>query len=128
MKTIKICDKEYDIDCNAYTYLQFKQIFGCGLFKDIQTMKTFFAKQAETLAQLQSQNIEDEKLEEALNNKLLTYIDDYVEALTRLTYIFIYTANQNFMSYEEFMKDIPKLSIDDDWVIEVTEFAVEKFC
>jgi hypothetical protein len=26
------------------------------------------------------------------------------------------------------MKDIPKLSIDDDWIVEVTEFAVEKFC
>ena len=29
---------------------------------------------------------------------------------------------------EDFMKDIPKLSIDDEWIAEVTEFAVEKFC
>ena len=26
MKTIKICDKEYDIDCNALTFLQFKKV------------------------------------------------------------------------------------------------------
>ena len=41
MKIIKICDKEYEIDCNALTYIQFKKIFGVGLFKDIQTLKTF---------------------------------------------------------------------------------------
>lgn len=118
MKTIKICDKECNIDCNAYTFLQFKQVFGHGIFKDIQVLKDFFTKQAETI-------IKNENKE---NDSILTYVDDFVEAITRIAYIFIYTVDTSFENYEDFMKDIPRLSIDDDWILEVTELAVEKFC
>jgi len=30
MKTITICDKEYDIDCNALTYIKYKSFFNTG--------------------------------------------------------------------------------------------------
>lgn len=128
MKTIKICDKEYDIDCNALTFLQFKKVFGVGIFKDIQTLKNFFAKQAEKIVALKEKGLNEVDIEKVLNEELLDYVDDFVEAITRIAYILIYTANSKFKSYEDFMKDIPKLSIDDDWIVEVTEFAVEKFC
>lgn len=128
MKTIKICDKEYDIDCNALTFLQFKKVFGVGIFKDIQTLKTFFAKQAEKIISLKEKELKEVDIEKELNNELLNYVDDFVEAITRIAYILIYTANNEFKSYEDFMKDIPRLSIDDEWIVEVTEFAVEKFC
>lgn len=128
MKIIKICDKEYEIDCNALTYIQFKKIFGVGLFKDIQTLKTFFAIQTEKILELNKKGIEKIEIERELNEELLNYVDDFVESITRIAYILIYTANNKFKNYEEFMKDIPKLSIDDEWIVEVTEFAVEKFC
>lgn len=128
MKTIKICDKEYEIDCNAFTYVQFKKIFGIGLFQDIQTLKTFFSKQSKKILELEETGLEEVEVEKELNKELLNYVDDFVEAITRITYILIYTANDKFKSYEDFMKDIPKLSIDDEWIVEVTEFAVEKFC
>ena len=128
MKTIKICDKEYDIDCNALTFLQFKKAFGVGIFKDIQTLKTFFAKQAEKIVALKEKGLREVDIEKVLNEEILDYVDDFVEAITRIAYILIYTANSKFKSYEDFMKDISKLSIDDDWIVEVTEFAVEKFC
>ena len=128
MKTIKICDKEYNIDCNAFTYVQFKKVFGIGLFQDIQTLKNFFAIQTEKVITLKEQGLQELEIEKELNKELLSYVDDFVEAITRIAYILIYTANNKFKNYEEFMKDIPKLSIDDEWIVEVTEFAVEKFC
>lgn len=128
MKTIKICDKEYNIDCNAFTYVQFKKVFGIGLFQDIQTLKNFFAIQTEKVITLKEQGLKELEIEKELNKELLSYVDDFVEAITRIAYILIYTANNKFKNYEEFMKDIPKLSIDDEWIVEVTEFAVEKFC
>jgi hypothetical protein len=128
MKTIKICDKEYNIDCNAFTYVQFKKVFGIGLFQDIQTLKNFFAIQTEKVITLKEQGLKELEIEKELNKELLSYVDDFVEAITRIAYILIYTANNRFKNYEEFMKDIPKLSIDDEWIVEVTEFAVEKFC
>lgn len=128
MKIIKICDKEYNIDCNAFTYVQFKKVFGIGLFQDIQTLKNFFAIQTEKVITLKEQGLKELEIEKELNKELLSYVDDFVEAITRIAYILIYTANNRFKNYEEFMKDIPKLSIDDEWIVEVTEFAVEKFC
>lgn len=128
MKTIKICDKEYNIDCNAFTYVQFKKVFGIGLFQDIQTLKNFFAIQTEKVITLKEQGLKELEIEKELNKELLSYVDDFVEAITRIAYILIYTANNRVKNYEEFMKDIPKLSIDDEWIVEVTEFAVEKFC
>jgi hypothetical protein len=128
MKTIKICDKEYDIDCNAFTYVQYKNIFGKGIFSDIQIIKTFFAEQSKTILDLKENGFDNEKIEKELNKCMLNNIDDFVEAITRLAYIFIYTVNSKIENYEKFLKEIPKLSIDDEWVIEVTEFAVEKFC
>ena len=128
MKTIKICDKDYPIDCNAYTYLQFKKIFGVGIFKNIQTIKTFFDIQVSKITELKEKGLNEIEISKELNKELLEYLDDFVEAITRVAYILIYSANTDFKSYEEFMKDIPRLSTDDDWIIEVTEFAVEKFC
>ncbi len=128
MKKIKICDKEYEIDCNAFTYVQYKNIFGKGIFSDIQIIKTFFAEQGKTILELKENGFDNEKIEKELNKCMLNNIDDFVEAITRLAYIFIYTVNSKIENYEKFLKEIPKLSIDDEWVIEVTEFAVEKFC
>lgn len=128
MKKIKICDKEYEIDCNAFTYVQYKNIFGKGIFSDIQIIKTFFAEQSKTILELKENGFDNEKIEKELNKCMLNNIDDFVEAITRLAYIFIYTVNSKIENYEKFLKEIPKLSIDDEWVIEVTEFAVEKFC
>ena len=49
MKEIIICDKHYNIDCSAYTYLQYKQVFKRGIFSDIQILKNFFSKQTDTI-------------------------------------------------------------------------------
>lgn len=55
-------------------------------------------------------------------------IDDYIEVVTRLAYICIYTADENICSYEEWLKSIDKINTNDEWIVEVTEFAVNCFC
>ena len=47
MKTITICDKEYQIDCNAFTRFEYKNIFGKGIFQDIKLLSNF-SKEQET--------------------------------------------------------------------------------
>jgi hypothetical protein len=128
MKKINICEKEYTIDCNAFTYIQFKKMFGTGIFKDIQIIKDFLVNQTQKITLLKLQNLTEIEIEEKLSSLMLDDIDGYIEAITRMAYIFIYTANERTEDYETFMKGISKLSIDDDWVVEVTEFAVDNFC
>ena len=128
MKEILICDKYYKIDANAYTYVEYKNIFKRGIFTDIQIIKLFFAKQAEEIHLLKEKGVSEKDIEIELQKGLLSYVDDFIGAITRLAYIFIYTADNTIKDYEDFLKEIPKLSIDDEWVIEVTEFAVDKFC
>ena len=128
MKEILICDKKYKIDANAYTYVEYKNIFKRGIFTDIQIIKLFFAKQAEEIHLLKEKGVSEKDIEIELQKGLLNYVDDFIGAITRLAYIFIYTADSTIKDYENFLKEIPKLSIDDEWVIEVTEFAVDKFC
>lgn len=128
MKEILICDKKYKIDANAYTYVEYKNIFKRGIFTDIQIIKLFFAKQAEEIHLLKEKGVSEKDIEIELQKGLLSYVDDFIGAITRLAYIFIYTADNTIKDYEDFLKEIPKLSIDDEWVIEVTEFAVDKFC
>ena len=128
MKEILIWGRYDKIDAKAYTYVEYKNIFKRGIFTDIQIIKIFFAKQAEEIKLLKEKGIQEKDLEIELQKGLLNYVDDFIGAITRLAYIFIYTRDNTIKSYEEFLKEIPKLSIDDDWVIEVTEFAVDKFC
>ena len=121
MRKIKIGNKEYNIDFNAYTYLLYRQIFNMNIFDDILTIRLYFAKQ-EKLAE----EIETGKLEIEIT---LDEIEDFLISISKLCYIGIYSAeNENFIEYKDFMKEIPKLTVDEDWVIEVTGLAVEKFC
>ena len=52
MKTITICDKEYEISCNAFTRFQYKTIFGKGIFADIKTLNEFSSKQEQLRKEL----------------------------------------------------------------------------
>ena len=45
MKSISICDKEYEISCNAYTRFQYKTIFFLFFFADIKVLNEFSDKQ-----------------------------------------------------------------------------------
>ena len=127
MKTITICDKQYNIDCNALTYVKYKSIFKTGILKDMQFIQNYFIKQAVVAKQLDEKNIsESEKLSQ-LSEYMITDSDEFIVKITQIAWILIYTANNKVESYEEWLTSI-NINVDDDWISEVTEFAVDCFC
>lgn len=130
MKKITICGMKYEIDCNALTYIKYREMFKRGIFDDIKILKTFLAKQVIIAEQLKQENpkLDDNSIIDSLSTLMLDDIDLFVEAATRIAYIMIYTANKKVEEYEEWLKNIPTLKTNDEWIAEVTEFAVNCFC
>lgn len=130
MKTIAIDGKQYNIECNAFTYVQYRKVFNRGIFEDIQIIKDYLITQTTSAIQLKEENpnITEIELSEKLSNIMISKLDDFIEAITKIAYILIYSANENIEDYEAFLKGIKSFKIDDDWIVEVTEFAVDCFC
>ena len=130
MKTITICDKEFEIDCNALTYIQYRKVFNRGIFEDIQVIENFVVTQTLFADRLKKDNpkLSDDEVVKELSRTMLLNIDEYIEAVTRIAYICIYTANEKIGSYEDWLKDIKRINTNDEWIVEVTEFAVDCFC
>lgn len=130
MKQIVIEDNNYDIDCNALTFILHKRIFNKGIMEDVHVLQNYIIIQ--TIKSNELKQKFTELTEEQINNRVAKfmneYIDDFIEAITRIAYTLIYTANDKIKSYDEFLRSIKKLKIDDDWIVEVTKLAVDCFC
>lgn len=127
MKEIKIGEDTYPIDCNALTYVEFKKIFGIGIYEDINVIRKYMLKQLELIKEAQKDNIEVKKIIEIVSKAQIDDVSSFIESITRITYILIKTANDDFMEYKEWLKTFnPKLQ--DDWISEVTGYAVDCFC
>lgn len=130
MKTIKIGNKEYKYDCNAYTYILFKKVFNSSIFDDLRVLQEYLIKKAIILNDIKQQvpNITEEALKNSITRFMLKdNIETFVESATRITYILIKEHNE-IPKYEEWLKTVPPLKISDDWIVEVAEFAVDCFC
>lgn len=130
MKTITICGKEYEIDCNAFTYVKYRKLFNRGIFDDIKILQSFLVKQVIITEQLKKENpnIDNATIITNLSRVMLDDMDLFAEAATRMAYIMIYTANKKIAEYEKWLEEIPRLKTNDEWIAEVTEFAVNCFC
>ena len=131
MKQIEICGKKYNIDCNAWTYINYKKIFNKGIFEDIAIIEDFIVKQslyADKIKEKKPKIGEPELIKELSRLMLRGGIDDYIEAVTKITYICVHTADENCGSYEDWLKNIERINTNDKWIVEVTEFAVDCFC
>ena len=128
MKTITICDKEYEIACTAFTRFQYKTIFGKGIFADIKILNEFSNKQEKLIKELREKNVPDEEIEKEINLMMMESLDDFIDVIERMAYILIYTANNKIGSFEEWLKGIEKIDLSASWIGEVTEFAVASFC
>jgi hypothetical protein len=130
MKKVKICDREFDIDCNALTYIQYRKKFNRGIFEDFEIIQNFITMQTLMANQLKKENpkITEVEITTKLSRLMLKSIDNYIEAVTRITYICCYTANTKIGEYEEWLKLIKRINTTDNWIVEVTEFAVDNFC
>lgn len=130
MKKIKICDKEYGIECNALTYIQYRKKFNRGFLEDLQIIKNFLNLQVATSIKIREENkdISEVELLEKVSNETIKYADNFVEVITRMAYIMILSENSDIEEYEEWLKKLEYLKISDDWIAEVTELAVDRFC
>ena len=127
MKTITICGKEYKIDCNALTYVKYVSIFKTGILKDMQFIQNYLIKQAVVAKQLDERNMSEAEKLSQLSEYMIDDSDEFIVKITQITWILIYTANNKVESYEEWLASI-NINVDDDWISEVTEFAVDCFC
>ena len=128
MKKITICGKEYEISCNAYTRFQYKKLFGRGIFEDIKILNDFSKKQEKIKKELKEDGLSDEQLNEEIGAAMLESADDFLDVLTKIAYILIYTANNSIENFEDWLKGIEKIELSASWISEVTELAVSSFC
>ena len=130
MKKINICGKEFEIDCNALAQIEYRKLFNRGVFEDIRIIKNFISLQVLIADKIKKENpkISESEIAKQLSGIMLADIDQYIEAVTRIAYLCVHTANENIGSYEEWLKGIKRINTTDKWIVEVTEFAVDCFC
>lgn len=130
MKTIVIDGNKYDIECNALTYIQYKKVFNKGIFADMDIIKDYLIRQTLKANELKEKypQMSEQEIDTQVGNYMNNYIDDFIEVITRIAYILIYSANEKIEEYENWLRKIKNFKIDDDWVAEVTELAVDCFC
>ena len=124
MKQIVICDKEYDIDCNAFTRFQYKKVFNKGIFEDIKVLNEFSEKQNQIRKDLEEKNASEEDIEKAINYSMMENLDDFIDVIEKIAYILIYTVNPKMETFENWLKGIKKIDLSANWISEVTELAV----
>lgn len=128
MKTIIICGKEHKLECNALTYVKYKNFFKRGIIEDVQILQDYLIKQTIITKQVEEKNITEVEKLSIVSNYMNKYIDDFIIAITRIAWILIYTADKDIEEYEKWLEGISSFKIDDDWIVEVAEFAVSCFC
>ena len=128
MKTITICGKEHKLECNALTYVKYKNFFKRGIIEDVQILQDYLIKQTIITKQVEEKNITEVEKLSIVSNYMNKYIDDFIIAITRIAWILMYTADKDIEEYEKWLEGISNFKIDDDWIVEVAEFAVGCFC
>lgn len=128
MKTITICGKEHKLECNALTYVKYKNFFKRGIIEDVQILQDYLIKQTVITKQVEEKNITEAEKLLIVSNYMNQYVDDFIIAITRIAWILIYTADKDIEEYEKWLEGISSFKIDDDWIVEVAEFAVSCFC
>lgn len=128
MKTITICGKEHKLECNALTYVKYKNFFKRGIIEDVQILQDYLIKQTVITKQVEEKNITEAEKLLMVSNYMNQYVDDFIIAITRIAWILIYTADKDIEEYEKWLEGISNFKIDDDWIVEVAEFAVSCFC
>ena len=128
MKTITICGKEYKLECNALTYVKYKSFFKRGIIEDIQVLQDYLIKQVVISKQVNEEKLSDAEKISKVSTYMNKYVDDFIISITRIAWILIYTADKSIEEYDRWLETITEFKIDDNWIVEVAEFAVDCFC
>ena len=128
MKKITICNKEYEVSCNAFTRFQYKKIFGKGIFADIKVLSEFSENQEKIRKESTKKGLSNEEVDKEANLYMMEHLDDFIDVVERIAYILIYSANNSIESFEDWLKGLEKIDLSASWISEVTELAVSSFC
>lgn len=127
MKKITICGKEWNIDCTAFTRYEYKKYFNVKLFQDVKKLEIYVQKQNELRKLGEEKGLTEEELNTLYTEGLMDYLDDFLDAIVQITFIFIHTANPDIKDFESWLKGIEKINLSESWIGEVTDFAVASF-
>lgn len=127
IKTIKIGEVEYVLNSNAYTRFLYKQTFNRKILEDVQVIVQFATEVREEKERLEKEKLSEEELNTKIGIFALDKLDNFIDVLLQLTYIFIKCNDEKFMPYEDWLKTIDKINPNDSWVSEVTELSVSSF-
>lgn len=127
MKQITICDKIYDIDCNALTPMKYKSIFKSGMINDTHSIQNYLIKQVVVTKQVEKENLNDNEKIRKVSDYMVSEVDEFIIKILQITWILIYSADNKVDEFEKWASSI-KVKVDDDWITEVAEFAVDCFC
>lgn len=128
---MKINGKEYKVDSSAYTAILYKSKFGTGIFSDLKKVQEVGLKQQEAMDKLKKENpkLTEEEINEKSSLAIMDSLDDFIYIIEKMAYILIVSADSSQVgSFEDFLKGIPKVKLDDQWIVEVTNKMVSSFC
>lgn len=128
---MKINGKEYKVDSSAYTAILYKSKFGTGIFSDLKKVQEVGLKQQEAMDKLKKENpkLTEEEINEKSSLAIMDSLDDFIYVIEKMAYILIVSADSSQVgSFEDFLKSIPKVKLDDQWIVEVTNKMVSSFC
>ena len=94
----------------------------------MQSLKGYLIKQTVISKKIEETDYSEAEKSSKISDFMMDDIDDFITTITRIAWILIYTADEKVENYETWLKSIKKFKIDDDWIVEVTEFAVDCFC
>ena len=106
----------------------YKKEFGTGILEDISKLNSLQIKQMQVQANCEKENLSKEETEALVNNVMLSELDNVISIALQIAYIFIKFADPKFKSFNEWTQEIEEIELDDSWIAEVTEMAVNTFC
>lgn len=127
-KKVIINDTEYMLCTNALTMLSYKKEFGVGIMADISKLQGYNNKLEKVQKQCKEEGKDAKETEGVLTQTALEEFDDVIQVPLQLAYIFIKTGNKDFMDFESWLSTIEEINLDEKWIGEVTEIAVNTFC
>lgn len=129
MKEICIGKTKYNISCHASCYREYADYFDRNIMADLQNVNRFATHQIElALKYSQEQpNLDTNEMQQLIFQETLSELDNYIECITKLCWICIYDNNPNITNYEDWYKSLERLSLSDDWMMEVMAICADCF-
>ena len=129
MKKIKIGDREFSVSCHASCYRDYADIFNRNILKDLQITQQFASEQYSLSVNYKKEHPEysDKQIYELIFNDTIKDLDEFIDCITRLCWICIYDNNKEIDCYEEWYQSLERLSLSDDWMMEVMALCANCF-